>query len=59
MVQFNTEYPCDYFRDRGNFEYSIGWCDLSDHPCMINEGMDCEEYSDFLTEMLADDFDKE
>lgn len=43
---------CYYLRKRpaGNEVYY--WCDLSDHPCVLEyNGTSCEEYNDYLKEL--------
>ncbi len=28
----------------------LDWCDLSDNPCLLMSGDECQEYNDFLKE---------
>ena len=51
-MEFNRKYPCDYYMDFTDFP---GWCNLSDNPCLIDSGDDCESYQDYLDEVLQED----
>ncbi len=36
-------HDCSYYRCRRAGDETLEWCELSDHPCMVAYGYDCED----------------
>lgn len=43
---------CQYYK---SYEDGPGWCCLIDHPCLVDEGLECEEWTDFLKELAEEE----
>ncbi len=41
---------CPYLRRKPAGSEVYDWCDLSDHPCQVDYGGECETYEDWLKE---------